>query len=364
MKQVYIFVGDISRTGGTERAVSNLFNILHQQGINVSIVSLCSSKKCTSYYELKDSSKIMHLEEGYIPTNIFRKFYWYLKTIYNLKSIQELQNSIFIGTGHNINSVLTILNILLSSKSKLIFCEHIQFNTIPFISKCIIKHLYKKADAIVLLSELAKEQFINQTGINSNISVIPNSLPFEIKPSFKSLNRDRLIMVGRLSKEKGYERLVPILKTLKYKNPKLKLEIFGDGPQKGFLIDLFSNNNLDNVTINNPVKNISIEYMKSSVLLMTSYCEAMPMVILEANSCGIPVIAYECEGVNTLIKDGVNGFIIPNNNHNLFSEKIINLNKDENKRKEMFYNSLNCSEPYKENNISRLWEQLYLKMNE
>ncbi|WP_289105395.1 glycosyltransferase [uncultured Bacteroides sp.] len=361
MKQVYIFVGDISRTGGTERAVTNLYNILFKLRIKVNIISLCSSKNSNSYYNLLDSSRIIHLQQGYIPTNLCKKLYWYIKILLNLKKIEDFHDCILIGTGHNINCLLVILNFLFGYKAKLIICEHIQFNTIPFVSKYIMKHLYTKANSIVLLSELAKNNFINQTGIHTNINVIPNSLPFEIKASFNLLEKNRLIMVGRLSNEKGYERLVPILKILKHKNPELKLEIFGDGPQKKHLIDLFSANNLDNVSINKPVKNISVEYMKSSILLMTSYCEAMPMVILEANSCGVPVIAYECEGVNTLIKDGINGYVIPNNDYNLFSEKILYLTKNEHIRKEMFYNALSCSEPYKESNISKLWEQLYLE---
>ena len=363
MKEVYIFISDISRAGGTERAVTNLFNIFYRLNVNVKIVSLCSSNNSRNYYELLDNSKVLHFQQGYIPINIFKKIYWYIKTLFCLRKFKDFHNSILIGTGHNINCVLVILNLLFQFKSKLILCEHIQSNTIPLISRYIMKRLYIKADSIVLLSELAKNKFINQTGINTNIYVIPNSLPFEITPSFDLLDKNRLIMVGRLSNEKGYERLVPILKILESKNPELKVEIFGDGPQKKFLIDLFSKNNLNNVSINSPVKNISNEYMKSSILLMTSYCEAMPMVILEANSCGVPVIAYECEGVNALIKDGINGFVVPNDNYVLFSERILFLIQNEHKRTEMFYNALNSCNPYKENNISQMWKQLYIKLN-
>ena len=91
---------------------------------------------------------------------------------------------------------------------------------------------------------------------------------------------------------------------------------------------------------------------------MTSYTEAFPMVLLEAKSCGLPVIAYECEGTNELIRNGIDGYIIPNNNYIEFVNKTSELMESYERRLNMGNQAFVDVLKYKKEFISKQWSEL------
>ena len=98
--------------------------------------------------------------------------------------------------------------------------------------------------------------------------------------------------------------------------------------------------------------------LKSCVFLMTSETEGLPMVLLEAMSYGIPCIAYETDsGVNDIIENGVNGYVIKNRNEKEYIDKL-NLILNDKNIKNMSREALNSAMKYKKENIVKIWESI------
>lgn len=355
--KIFIIINNICRIGGTERAVTNLSDLL-RSNYEVTIISLTSRDGEKIYYPINNNTVIKNLGLINLQRSLISKFKWFLFVKQNLEAINIPSGSVVIGTGHNINTVLGLCKFK-KQGIRTIACEHIQIDTIPFLSRLLMKRIYRKLDNIVVLSKSAKQKIKTFLGIENNVLVIPNSLSFQ-PDKLSSLERPQIIMAGRLSPEKGYERVVHIAAFLKSNHPTWRIAIYGAGELKDVLDSLFQSYGLDNVTIHDPVPDIKEKYMESSIYIMTSYNEAMPMVVLEANSCGLPVVAFECEGTKELVKNGVNGYIVKSNDFNTFNSKLSTLIESIELRKKLGKSAYGISIQFSSEKIRQLWNQLLL----
>ena len=345
--KIILIIADITRTGGTERATVNLANMLCQNH-EVKILSL--SDENISFFELNDNVIIDALGLKEIPKEIYKKVSWYFSLYKSLKKKLLIYSAdIIIGEGHNISTILPLSK---NKGARTIASEHIDYDSIPSWSRALMKYISPKHYCLIVLSDIARRKLLS---INKRVEVIPNVLPFESN-SYANLKSQRIIMVGRISKEKGYDRLIPIAEKLQKEFPTWKIEIFGNGDLKPQIIELFKEKKLDNVIINEPVKNIQNEYMKSSMLFITSYSEAMPMVILEAQSCGLPVIGFKCEGTEALIKNDETGFVVETADEFYSMAKL--LISDYNKRQAVGICAKKEASYYNSENIKKLWERV------
>lgn len=298
---IAIVIGDIRRAGGTERATINLANMI-TDGKTVYIISIAGPGEV--FFPLSKEVNTVFLNLSDVPKPIKSKPLWYFNFYNKLKRVlSDLKPDFIIGEGHNISVLLPLAN---KVKAKTLALEHIDFTSLPPLSRYLMSLTYKKLDAVVVLSETAKKKIMH---LNSHVEIIPNSLPFQSSES-AALKKKQLVMVGRISKEKGYERIIPIASQMTVDFPEWNILIYGQGEQQEKLENELKLNNIKNVHIMSPVKDIQKVYLESSALLMTSYYEAMPMVILEAQHCGLPVLGYSCEGTNSLIKHGIDGFVV------------------------------------------------------
>lgn len=350
--RIFIIISDITKTGGTERATINLSNLLCRSH-EITILSLGSIGR--PFFELDDKVNLIFSELEETPIRFMGKIFRFLNLYNALKlHLKHSKPDIIIGEGHNISTILPFVK---NYKSLTLACEHIDYTSIPQWSRILMSISYPKLNGITVLSEIAKNKI---TRLNSNINVIPNSIPFEVNKT-ASLENNKIIMVGRFSLEKGYERLVPIAKKLKQEFPKWEINIFGNGPLKEQIQDLYIREGCINIKIRKPVSDIKKEYLDSSIHLITSYNEAMPMVILEAQYCGLPVIGFRCEGTESLIKDGVNGFIVDSEED--FYDRLQYLILEIEKRKEIGFQAKKTTEIYDSQYIKLQWENVLSHLN-
>lgn len=154
-------------------------------------------------------------------------------------------------------------------------------------------------------------------GIKANhIHVIPNAI--DLKPVIEVPKKEKnltLLFVGRLVKMKGVEDAINIFTDIKKQNPEVVLWIVGSGDEKyvNHLKDIVKRRNLDSsvmfkgyVTEEEKVRC----YQRAHYLLHTSVREGFGLTVLEANSQGTPVIAYDVPGLRDIVTDGENGIIL------------------------------------------------------
>jgi glycosyltransferase involved in cell wall biosynthesis len=143
------------------------------------------------------------------------------------------------------------------------------------------------------------------------LKVIPNPVsayhhqPGEVK---KTTATHHIVAVGRLSPEKGMFRLLEVMKLLP---ANYQLSIAGEGALMVPLNQYASAHKLDTrVTFMGKVTNVPGLLADHKLLVMTSFTEGFPNVILEALAVGTPVVTFEVGGANVMIKPGFNGYIV------------------------------------------------------
>lgn len=213
----------------------------------------------------------------------------------------------------------------------------------------------KKLDKFIVLTHTDKEKW---TELNNTV-VIGNPLPF-YPQKLSKLTSKRIIAVGRLTHEKGYDRLIKAWKKVTNKHPDWNLHIYGGGNQTEYqkLIDQL--NIQDNCRLESATAHIEEKYIESSISVLSSRFEGFGMVICEAMACGLPVVAFDCPwGPREIIKNNEDGFLIPDDDINMFADKICYLIENENIRKEMGEKARNNIQRFKIEEIAKQWDELF-----
>lgn len=224
------------------------------------------------------------------------------------------------------------------------------------------ERIARKFDSFVVLTEEDKAYWGNMP----NISVIPNAaLPMPLK---SDCTAKRVIAVGRLDYQKGFDRLINVWELVKKNSASegWRLDIFGQGEWLDMLEEMIQSKGLsDSTKINVPTDEIAKEYAVSSILAMTSHYEGFPMVMIEAMSAGLPVVTfdYKC-GPRDIISDGIDGLIVPDGDLNAFATALLGLMADDNRRKQMGSAATMVIDRYSEERVMLQWTSLFEKITD
>lgn len=117
------------------------------------------------------------------------------------------------------------------------------------------------------------------------------------------------------------------------------------------------------VNIKPATNNIMEELLKSSIYVMTSRFEGLPMVLIEAQECGLPIVSFDCkEGPNQIIQDNKNGYLVEVGDINIFADKVISITKNEEMWNVFSKNAKENADNYSEGRIIKLWMELFDKV--
>ena len=237
----------------------------------------------------------------------------------------------------------------------------------PHGDKVIMKRLRnscKYLDKLVVVSRELKhiysEDFKNND-IKCQVEYIPNFLE-KLPKKINKLDNKNIISVGRLEPEKGFLDLVSVFKLMELKDGDVYLNLVGDGSQKDKIFKNIVDNNISR-KVRMPgyldFEELNKLYEKSSLYLMTSYTESFGLVLIEAMSHGIPVIAFSCaEGAKELINNGVNGYLINNRNEHEMADKAVKLLNNPDKLKELGENARTTALKYSKDEVKKMWIKL------
>jgi len=378
MKIVYLIPGGLFNPGGMERIVITKANYLAEKmNYNVSIVTTEQMGRPV-FYQVSNKVKLYHLDIGIYKN--FGKEYYLQKVLSRFLKIREyrklLKKLLFKITPDITISTLGLdIEFLDSFKDQSIHLGELHFPGnyryimakkmytwfFPIlVEKIRTKLLRKKCEKLTRLIVLTNEEKMNWKNA-ANVEIIPNALSYFPEKTSNCTSK-KAIAVGRLVWEKGFDQLIDAWKIVHENHPDWTLSIFGQGDQKDLLINRINQYNLSSVIdINEPVKDIYSEFLEHSMMLFPSRClDALPMVLIEAMSCGLPLVAFDAPcGPKDIITNGKNGFLIPSGNVKLFSEKVCSLIESEELRATMGDFARQMAFDYQEDKIMSKWIQLF-----
>ena len=212
--------------------------------------------------------------------------------------------------------------------------------------------MYRKAAGIIAQTERAKRCMYIRTG-HSNIRVIGNPLRmFEDEKG----DREKIILnVGRFIHSKKQELLVRFVAQIQPRDWKLCL--IGNGPHLNEVKRVATELGIkDKMVFPGVVGNLEAYYRKSSIFAFTSVSEGFPNALGEAMSAGLACISFDCEaGPSELIQDGINGFLVPENDHDRYLQKLTLLVEDESLREKLGVKARASIEKYSTEKIGQMF---------
>lgn len=220
------------------------------------------------------------------------------------------------------------------------------------------ERIVRRFDRFVVLTEEDKGYW----GDLPNIKVIPNAA-IAADTGRSDCAAHRVIAVGRLDYQKGFDRLIEAWRIVKKESDysDWRLDIFGQGEWKEMLIRIINNYGLSGSTrINSPTKDIWNEYVTSSLLVMSSHFEGLPMVMIEAMTCGLPPVTFDFKcGPKDIIDNGRNGLLVPEGDIPALAEAMKTLMREDTLRRKMGDEALRIREKFSEEKIMESWIGLF-----
>lgn len=340
MSKVFFIINSMSNKSGTERVVSVLANLFTSKlGHQVTILNRDTDKNRAAY-SLSDDVVVNSLEGNYF--DFFRKLQ---------ANIREYKPDFIII--HNMGKLSLLCSLLNKYNAKLISLEHVAFCSRPNWMRFISRILYHRIDQVITLT---KNDSVQYKSWFSNVSIIHNISPFSIDYSINS-RKNKIISVGRLVYQKNFQALIMAWEKIQYDSLDWDLEIYGCGEDKDTLINLIQNKNIKKVYLKGQVENIQDIYKDASFFVMSSRYEGLPMVLLEAQSFGLPIISFDCpEGPSEVIEHNKNGFLVKNQDIDDLANAILELIHNSELRSRFEQQAFIDSKRFQQENILQQWK--------
>lgn len=362
--RIIILSSNMTETGGIQRLTASLANSFSKcENVYVHIIN-SGIKNGKERFEL--DNRITNIYMGIEPKNllgltIFEKLIDNFNTFIKIKRFFkkyefDYGENIVIALGHSQSCLLPFI-IPNKKNIKKIGSQHnpISYNLIYSIIRNIS---LKKLDKYILLNETMQEDFLKHYNFG-NTCIIEN--PNRINGKKSDLNNKVVIAVGRMTEQKNFETLINMWSDIKEKNINWTLRIIGDGPLREELLNQIKKLNLEDVIeLKSFNSNIENEYYKADILAMTSIYEGFGLVLVEAQSCGLPTIAFDCPtGPRNIINDGIDGYLIENGDAKQFIKKLDDLMNNSEMKFKMGKNAIENSKRFDVETITEKWIKLF-----
>lgn len=381
MRIVYC-IEDLDRVGGIERVTITKANAL--AGIEGNEVWLAvNTDKQTPVFPVDERIRIVNLDVNYYENDWKMNKFQQLRNIYIKRNehrlklrnlLNTIKPDIVISTDNTEKTLLPSL----SCHSLPIFIREIHYTSnhrhlggdTSIYSKTIsricefwdYKIRIRQYDKIVVLTHEDKDTFWKK---NNKVIVIPN--PVSTKHTKRSSLKSRtIITAGRLERQKNYVSLIRAWEKIHQAHPEWILEIWGEGSQRKHLQHCIDTLGMQNtVFLKGITSDIISKMAESSIFVLSSLYEGFGLVIVEAMSCGLPVISYQCPcGPKDIIAEGKDGFLVPVGDEKMLAERINYMIEHEDVRRQMGTAALEKSKQYSPDKIIPQWMKLFYELME
>lgn len=309
------------QSGGMERVMSELASCFCQKN-ELELHLIIYGNRINIFYTLPDNI-VIHKPDLKFNKQL-RLFSAVGRLLFLRKAVVNIKPDSILSFGEYWNSF--VLLSLLGLKYPVFVSDRCRPDkNLGIIHNSLRRLLYPRARGIIAQTTMAKTFLHNQFKHN-NIQIIGNPIRQAKELDHHIIKENIVLTVSRLIKSKNHDKLIEMF--IKINKPGWKLIIVGDNALnqdiKSELSMLITKLNAeDKVILAGSQTNVEQYYRKSKIFAFTSDSEGFPNVIGEAQSFGLPVIAFDCiAGPSDMIIDNINGFLVPLYNYNLFKQKL------------------------------------------
>ena len=331
-----------------------LVHSLRKGGAERLVLELASSIQCTSITVISWLDNLEFLEEEYKNIKVISlieksEYRWLFSLISSSKKLKFFLKSISPDNVLIFSHSVFWLAFLANFRTKYIYV--IQGFSQISASRGYKKNIFRLIDLLILrmlkcsiitpTKELAKESKKYFLLNKNKLEVIPNGVDVGEFKNLNSRGKEELIvtMLGTLSEHKGQHLAVDIINKVSLEFPDIKLKIIGEGSFKNELQDKIDKKGLQqNILLLGRRDDAFNLLYDSDLFLHLSLSEGMPLAVMEAMMCGLPVVAFNVSGVRDVVSD--NGYLCDYGDLESISSRIVELLKNEDLRNKMSRSSL------------------------
>ena len=339
---IIFVIASLEGFGGTNRVATSLANGLSKNH-NITVISKHSHRNT---YQLSNRVKDTKFEGNSL--SFISQCNQYIALNYPdiviIHTMGKLTPALLIG-GIKAQSIWSI--------------EHISYDFHSLLYKQLRKRLYKKVDKIITLT---KNDALNYKPFHSDVTVMANPTPLQLKTDkiigvSKTLNN--IVSIGRLTYQKGFDRLIKAWSLVEAKYPNWTLSIYGEGEDKEKLEKIIMDKNLKNIILKGLTNDIQAAYDNAAFYVMSSRFEGLPVVLIEAQSRGLPIVSFDCpSGPAEIVHHNIDGLLVENGNTVALANAMIKMMEEPQLRQKMANQALKSAQAYHIDEIIEQWLHL------
>lgn len=357
-KSIAFLVPSLGDMGGSVRVATQLANALCER-YETMIIS-CAKFDQAAFY-LKESIETFSLD---VQGKRVREKVQEAKEPLTALLVHKKPDILFgIGTYETLMAIRPAR----STKTKLVFCDHgaliNQWDDKQMRAIRLLDALF--SSKTVTLTHRSLEDYRSRLHVSrKKLICIPNWVSHELLDARRPYHvaAKKLLWAGRLDREKGVDHLVEIAARVLPRHPDWTWDVFGEvvaGNEFDIAEEIARRGIADQVRLMGKVDNLYQLYSEYAVVTLTSYREGLPLVLLEGKACALPLISFDVNtGPSDIIEDGVDGFLVPCYDRDVYAKKLDALMSDESLRVRMSQASQKGIARFCEDAIYVQWENL------
>lgn len=374
-KRIVYVVGDLSYPNGMSRVLSQKVNYLAEHTDYELYVVLTEKANSPLYYKLSSKVSFVNFDINFDDLYIMPLF----KRLWAYRKKQRLYKRLFTDYLLKVRPNITVsvmrreINFMndIPDGSKKVGEIHFNKKTYRNVNKSFLpsfvntyitkkwqaslEYEIRRLDKFIVLT---KEDFSYWDGF-TNIDVIPNPI-YTYPAEASTCDSHQIIAVGRYTWQKGFDLLITAWQQVVKRHSDWQLRIYGAGDPTAYRKMVKEKNLQSSLICEEATSDVYQKYLESSVFVLSSRFEGLPLVLIEAMSAGLPCVSFTCPcGPRDVINDGVDGILVDLGNTELLAEGICKLIENESLRKQMGAAARRNVVRFQESNIMHRWIELF-----
>ncbi|MDO4758032.1 MAG: glycosyltransferase family 4 protein [Rikenellaceae bacterium] len=373
MKILYCIAGTCN-SGGMERVLANKANYLVSRGYVV-VIATTDQRGRAPFFVLDERIRCYDLGINYDENNgksLFNKLLHYPFKQHRHKRrlnalLAEERPDVVVSMFCNEASIVPalqdgsrkVLEIHFSKFKRVQYARRGLWRLVDLWRSRMDERLVRRYDRFVVLTEEDRGYW----GALPNIEVIPNARTFN--PATKAdLRSKRVVAVGRYTHQKGFECLLEAWARIANQSPDWQLDLVGEGEDRAMLQASIDRLGIgDSARLTGTQSDMDALYRSASVVALSSRYEGLPMILLEAQAYGLPIVSFACKcGPRDIVTDGVDGFLVEEGDIEALASRLGRVMQDEELRLRMGEAAALASMRFDEERIMDRWINLFTEL--